>query len=89
MKKTLTGSINLSKIDKSDLFKSEKTGDIYLNVVIFISEETDQYDNIAAMIQSYPKEKRPEKNIYLGNFKELTPAEPKPVEEAESDDLPF
>jgi len=86
MEKTiLTGSINLSKLDKSKLFKSEKTGDIFLNIVVFVNEKPDKYDNDAAIAQS--KDKGDEGDtLYLGNLREIKPS--KPVQVEQDDDLP-
>jgi hypothetical protein len=67
MAKLLTGSIDVSKIDKSKLYKSEKTGKTYLNVSIWINDELDKYGNCAAIQQSTGKG---EDKIYLGNLKE-------------------
>ena len=71
MSKLLTGSINLSKIDKSKLFKSEK-GDVFLNVAIWINDNVDNYGNIASIQQSTKKD---ENKIYIGNLKEFSKPE--------------
>ena len=91
MSKILTGSINLSKIDKTALYKSDANGNIYLNVVVFLHDEEDQYENIAAIAQSYPKESRPDKTLYLGNLKELKQSKPEPIadDDPDLDHLPF
>jgi hypothetical protein len=70
MSKLLTGSIDVSKIDKSKLFKSPATGKSYLNVSIWINDENDQYGNCASIQQST---KKGEDKIYLGNLKEFVP----------------
>ena len=89
MSKLLTGSINLSKIDKSKLYTSEK-GEKFLNDSVWINDEVDNYGNIAAIQQSTKKD---ETKIYLGNLKEYKkPEENKPEQPAqqpEPDDLPF
>lgn len=66
MAKLLTGSINLSKIDKTKLFTG-KTGDKYLNVAIWVNDEVDNYGNCASVQQSTKKD---EPKIYIGNLKE-------------------
>ena len=89
----LTGSINLSKIDKNKIFTSQK-GEKFLNLTVWLNDEVDNYGNIAGIQQSCKKD---EAKIYLGNLKDFKPAEPKPepqpqqtfVANSESDDLPF
>jgi len=92
MSKLLTGSIDVSKIDKSKLFKSATTGKTYLNISIWINDENDKYGNCASIQQST---KKGEDKIYLGNLKEFVPtvqaeevatnsSQPEP-----GDDLPF
>jgi len=90
MSKLLTGSINLSKIDKSRLYKSEK-GEMFLNVSVWINDELDNYGNIASIQQQVKKD---ELKIYIGNLKEYHKQEPKATEQSaqnqpEPDDLPF
>lgn len=91
MSKLLTGSIDLSKIDKSKLYKSEKTGKTYLNVSIWVNDEVDQFGNIASVQQYMGKDGQ--KN-YIGNLKEFNREEGKAVEgsaanNSDNDDLPF
>jgi hypothetical protein len=95
MAKLLTGSIDVSKIDKSKLFKSEKTGKTYLNVSIWINDEVDKYGNCASIQQSTGRD---EAKIYLGNLKEykrddvqeVVAEEVKPpADSGEDSDLPF
>lgn len=87
------GKINLTKINKEVLFKSEKTGDIYLDIIIFFDPtEEDQYENHGAIIQSFPKDKRPEKALYLGNVRHMVPkadVADQSVTQEDIDDLPF
>lgn len=89
MSKLLTGSINLSKIDKSKLYTSEK-GEKFLNLSIWINDEVDNYGNIASIQQSTKKD---ETKIYLGNLKEYKKPEENKQEQQtqqkEQDDLPF
>ena len=82
--------INLSKIDKDKLFKSEKTDAVYLDATIFWNDKPDKYDNDGFVVQDIGKQARDagEKGAILGNVKQI---ETKPKESApiESDDLPF
>lgn len=73
----MTGSINLKKIDKKKIVsvnqKGEpfKDGAQYLNVVIWLNDEADQYGNNASIQISQTKEQREagEKAVYIGNLK--------------------
>jgi len=62
--------INLSKIDKSRIFKGKKGS--YIDLTTFVdTEQTDEYDNHGFISQSVSKEER-EQNIQtpiLGNCK--------------------
>ena len=82
--------INLTKIDKSRLFKSEKTGAVYLDATIFWGDSTDKYGNDGMIVQDIGKEARDagEKGAILGNVKQI---EVKAKESApiENSDLPF
>ena len=82
----LNVKINLSKIDKDALFKGEKG--IYLDAVIFLNDEDDQYGNRGSIIQSFPKDKRPEKPIYIGNVKILQ-YQSEELTEEDKNDLPW
>ena len=86
--KVISLKIDVSKIDKSKLFKGEKG--TYLDAVIFLKDEKDQYGNNGMITQSVSKEDREKggKGVILGNAKivqQLTNAE---VKEA-TDGLPF
>jgi hypothetical protein len=72
MNKLFIGKINLSKIDKSKLFKGEKG--IYLDVAVWFSEEPDQFGNNLSIQQST---KKGEPKIYLGEAKFYVPKETK------------
>lgn len=92
MSKLLTGSINLSKIDKSKIYTSDKN-EKWLNISIWLNDEVDKYGNIAGIQQSTKKD---ENKIYLGNLKEYSKPEPKQEKKEEQksqepkpDDLPF
>lgn len=91
MSRLLTGSINLSKIDKNKLYTSDK-GEKFLNVSVWLNDEIDKYGNIAGIQQQTKKD---ENKIYIGNLKDYKkPEETTKVEEAkvvnnDSDGLPF
>ena len=65
--------INLSKIDKSKLFKSEKTGSIYLDATLLLNDQPDQYENHGFIVQDTTKEEREAgiKGAILGNARIL------------------
>lgn len=94
-----TFSVNLSKIDKSRIFVSEKTGDKYLNLETWDYDEEDQYKQHFSVAhplsdeQKQKKEKDPNykpERIFLGNGK-VWPSETntRQITEEEQDDLPF
>jgi hypothetical protein len=66
MSTLISGSIDLTKIDKSKL----KDGK-YLNVQISVNDTTDNYGNNVAITVNQTKEERDakEKKTYLGNAK--------------------
>jgi hypothetical protein len=78
MSKLLTGSIDLNKIDKTKIISTDKNGKPfengakYLNVVVWLNDETDKYGNNASIQISQSKEERDAgvKAIYIGNLKE-------------------
>jgi hypothetical protein len=78
MSKLLTGSIDLNKIDKTKIVSTDKNGNPfennakYLNVVVWINDEVDNYGNNASIQISQSKEERDAgvKAIYIGNLKE-------------------
>jgi hypothetical protein len=94
MKKTIALKIDVSKIDKSQLFKGQKG--TYLDAVLFYDENPDQYQNNGMIVQSVSKEERSKgiKGAILGNGKDVG-ASPNqaPVMDSNfdkmSDDLPF
>lgn len=79
MSKMLVGSIDLNKIDKNKIVKTDKNGQPfqngakYLNVVIWVNDEIDQYGNIASIQESITKEERESgvKPTYIGNLKNI------------------
>lgn len=94
MSKLLIGSIDLNKIDKSQIVTTDKEGNPfkngakYINVAVWVNDEPDQYGNHAS-IQMGGKENK----IYIGNLKEYrkegTPVNMQPSDNSGDDDLPF
>ena len=84
MSKLLLGKINLSKIDKSKLFKGEKG--IWMDVTIWINDAPDKFGNDMSIEQSVDKG---EDKIYIGSAKYYTPKEPTQAVEEDVKDLPF
>lgn len=84
----LTFSINLSKIDKQKLYKGEKG--VYLNCVVFMNDEPNEYDQVGTVVQSVSEEERKAgvKGVILGNVKPMPAKESKPTQ-SDFDDLPF
>jgi len=94
MKKTISLQIDLTKIEKSRIYVSKKTGRKYLDAVLFYNSEKDQYEQNGFIVQSVSKEEREAgtKGNILGNAKELggngSPVDMDAVEDLD-DDLPF
>ena len=92
-KTTVTLKIDVSKIDKERLFKGQKG--TYLDAVVFLDTEADQYGNNGMIVQSVSKEERDagKRGAILGNARIIgAPAAPEEVtsgDEEEDDDLPF
>ena len=92
MSKLLTGSIELTKIDKTKIV--EKDGRKWLNIAVWINENKDNYGNIAN-IQINTKKDEPK--IYIGNLKEFEQNKPTTAATAQPtvdnsdpvEDLPF
>ena len=82
-----TFKIDLTKIDKTLLFKSEKTGRIYLDGKI-IETPNSEFGNSHMVVQIVPDA---DKDIILGNAKELKRKEQatEAAEITEDDGLPF
>lgn len=87
MSKLYSASIDVTQIDKDRLFKGKKG--TYLNVMIWVNDDTDKYGNSLSIQQQVNKG---EDRIYLGNGKEFdinkTP-QPEAKKEDPTDDLPF
>jgi hypothetical protein len=98
MAEILSGSIDLSKIDKSKIIEKKlKDGSMgkFLNINIAINNEADVYGNIAGLTISQTQEERQAKTkkVYLGNLKRVWSDAPAPTLEdskpQSNDDLPF
>ena len=96
--KLLSIKLDVSKIDKSKLFKGAKG--TYLDLTVALNDEPDQYGNDVSAWHGQSKEEREAKTdkIFLGNGKVFWQSEPKPKREIEvhdpevierEDDLPF
>jgi hypothetical protein len=61
--------IDVTKIEKARLFKGEKG--TYLDAIVFLNEEKDQYGNNGMVVQSVSKEEKVKgvKGPILGNAK--------------------
>ena len=88
MSKITTASLDVTKIDKSKLYKGKKG--TYLNITILWKEEPDEYGNHAMIVQDVGKEAREagEQGAILGNAKHIQQKKSQPVDD-ESDTLPF
>ncbi len=73
MSKFYIGSIDLSKINKSDIVTTDKDGVVfkngakYLNLAIWVNDEPDKYGNSLSIKAGGGKDK---KGYYIGNAKE-------------------
>jgi hypothetical protein len=93
-------SIDLSKVDKLKLSKTEK-GQIFGNFDFIVRDDVDQYGNIGFIVQRQSKEEREQqiKLPILGNAKRIEIKQQAPAPEHKSDfqqlpstiknDLPF
>ena len=93
MSRLLIGKINVEAIDKTKLFKGKKG--TYLDLVVWVNDEDDQFGNIASIQQGVSKEEREAgTKIYLGNLQNPGGAKPTTTdatadESEDSNDLPF
>jgi len=98
MAEILSGSIDLSKIDKTKIkevtLKDGSTAK-FLNINIAINNEVDQYGNVAGLTISQSQEERQAKTkkVYLGNLKRVwsdtPPALEVTIKDENDSDLPF
>jgi hypothetical protein len=77
--------IEVTKIPKDWLFKSEKTGKIYADIKVGQRQTPDEYGNTH---YAYMQKSKDDEKVYVGNGKtvDFAPKESAPIE---SDDLPF
>lgn len=97
MSKTINLKIDVTKIDKERLFKGSKG--TYLDAVVFLNDEPDQYGNNGMIVQSVSKEERERGfrgeilgncKVFGGNGSQPTPvSRSQPVPEVVADDIPF
>lgn len=91
MKVGLNISIDVSKIDKSRLYKGEKGN--YLNLTTFVDiDNKDKYDNNGFISQSVTKEERTNgvQTPILGNVRVMyTDAGSAPAQAELEEDVPF
>jgi hypothetical protein len=85
---TKVGRINVSKINKDRLFKSEKTGDLWLNIVIF-DTEVDFADYVICESVSMEEKDAGVTGNILGNLKELENVSTKDLKDSKVDKMPF
>lgn len=71
MKQKFTASINLDKMELERLYQGKKGK--YLNVTIFINEETDRFGSNGFVVQQVSAEdfKAGKKGAILGNIKKV------------------
>jgi len=71
MSKLISASIDVTKIDKSRLYKGRKG--TYLNLDIWVNDEEDQYGNTVSLNESLTAEERESgaRKNYIGNGKKI------------------
>ena len=90
------GSICLSDLNEKakaghPAFSKASNGKIYVNVNLWHNEEPDQYEKVAQLQLTKPKDSQ-EKTFYVGSFSLPKKKEPEPVlptDIPEDDDFPF
>lgn len=92
MAKLIAGKINLLGVDKAQLFKGSKG--TYLDILIRLNDEPDQYGNHGMITQGITKELRAAgvRGAILGNAKiigETQTKEQRPPTNDDLDGLPF
>lgn len=88
--KTLSINIDVTKIEKQRLYVGKKG--TYLDAVVFLRDEKDEYGNDGFVVQSVSEEERKSgtKGQILGNVKIIgQKEEPKVEPKVEEDGLPF
>ena len=91
--KTISASIDLTKIDKSKIV-NHANGCKYLNIDIYLNDEKNKYGQDTSIAISQTKEERiaKTKRIYLGNGKTVFESDKNqsaPSVNTNYDDLPF
>jgi len=90
MSKLLSLSIDVTKINKSELITGEKG--TYLNLTVSLNDEADKFGNTVSAWQSQTKEQREAKanRTFLGNGKVIFDSEGKQQQQqVQEDSLPF
>jgi len=89
MATNISVKLDVTKIDKSKLYKGEKG--TYLDATILMKDEVAQYGNIGMIIQNVSKEDRENgiKGAILGNVKYLQKQQSPQQSAPFNDDLPF
>ena len=89
--KTIAVNLDVKKIDKTKLYVGKKG--TYLDAVVFLKDEADEYGNHGFIVQSVTKEEREKgvKGEILGNVKILGQQGTNDTQKAQVDDdgLPF
>jgi hypothetical protein len=69
MAKPIKVRIDVTKIDKTALFRSDKTGAVYLDLVAFPIKGESRYGETHSVKQSFPKDDpRAKESPFLGNM---------------------
>ncbi len=90
MAQNISLKINVKDIDKTKLYVGEKG--VYLDAVIIMRDDDDQYGNIGMIVQNTTEEERAQniKGTILGNAKIIIKKEKSEEEKQEAiSDLPF
>lgn len=90
MAQNISLKINVKDIDKAKLYVGEKG--VYLDAVIIMKEENDQYGNIGMIVQNTTEEEQKAgiKGNILGNARIIVKKEKTEAEKQEAiSDLPF
>ena len=93
MSAIISGSVSLERIQEAaKSLEAHKNGNTYVNLTIFVNDDTDDYGNNASIQLSQTKEQREAKEarVYFGNAKVVYVGESGVVKaERTEDDLPF
>ena len=76
-------------MDKEKLYKGEKG--TYLDAIVIMKDEPDQYGNIGMIVQEVTKEERAKgiKGAILGNARYIQKKQEAPKPSSSMEDLPF